>query len=45
LIGRNKERDHSEDLSVDKRIILEWILEKQWEVEDWMHLIQDRDHW
>jgi len=24
-----KERDHSEDLSVDGRIILEWILEKQ----------------
>jgi hypothetical protein len=27
LVGNLKERDHSEDLSVDGRIILEWTLE------------------
>jgi hypothetical protein len=28
LAGNPKVRDHSEDLGVDRRIILEWILEK-----------------
>jgi hypothetical protein len=36
-----KERDHSEDLGINGRIILEWILRKQ--VVDWIHLAQDRD--
>jgi hypothetical protein len=31
-----KGRDHSEDLSVDGRIILEWI---GWEGVDWMHVV------
>jgi hypothetical protein len=29
LIGNLEERDHSEDLGVDGRILLEWILGKQ----------------
>jgi hypothetical protein len=34
-----KGRDHLEDLGVDGRIILEWILEKLvWEVVDSIHL-------
>jgi hypothetical protein len=41
--GNLKERDHSEDLGIDGKIILEWILGK-WTV-DWMHLAQDRDQW
>jgi hypothetical protein len=41
-----KGRDHSEDLGVDGRIILEWILrEIRWEAVDWMHLAQDRVQW
>jgi hypothetical protein len=35
-----KERDHSEDLDADERIILRWILRKY---VDWIHLAQDRD--
>jgi hypothetical protein len=30
---------------VDRRIILEWILGKQWEGVDWIHLAHDRDQW
>jgi len=34
-----KGKDHSEDLSVDGKIILEWILmEIGWKCVDWMHL-------
>jgi len=39
-----KGNDHSEDLSVDGNIILEWVLDK-WECVDWIHLAQDRDQW
>jgi hypothetical protein len=28
-LENNRGRDHSEELGVDERIILEWILEKQ----------------
>jgi hypothetical protein len=35
-------KNHSDDLGVDGRIILEWIL--GWDVE-WMHLAQDRNQW
>jgi hypothetical protein len=34
-----KRRDHSEDLHVDGKVILEW------EGVDWMHLAQDRYLW
>jgi hypothetical protein len=37
-----KGRDHSEDLSVDGRTTLEWILGKGM---DWIYLAQDRDQW
>jgi hypothetical protein len=38
-----KGKGHSEDLSVDGKI-LEWILGKiAWGSVDWMHLAQDRD--
>jgi len=39
-----KGRYHSE-VGIHWRIILEWILEKQWEVTDWIHLVQDRNRW
>jgi hypothetical protein len=44
--GRIAGRDHSEDLGVGDKIILEWILGK-WSGEgvDWIHLAQDRDQW
>jgi hypothetical protein len=38
LIGRG----HSEDLGVDGRVILEWILGKDM---DWIHVAQDRYQW
>jgi hypothetical protein len=41
-----KVRDHSEDIGLDGRIILEWILWKSaWEGVDWIHVAQDRDLW
>jgi hypothetical protein len=40
-----KGRDHTEDLSVDGRIILKRILQKRWENVDRIHLAQDRDQW
>jgi hypothetical protein len=40
-----KGRDHAEYVTIDERIILERILEKRWEVMDWIHLAQDRDQW
>jgi hypothetical protein len=39
-----KGRDHSEDLDVCKRIILEWILGKCG-LADWIHMSQNRDQW
>jgi hypothetical protein len=35
-------RDHSEDLGIDGRMILEWII-REWGILKWMHLVQDRD--
>jgi hypothetical protein len=41
-----KGRDHSEDLGVDGRIILEWILWKiGWGSVDWIHVAQVRNQW
>jgi hypothetical protein len=37
--------DHLEDLGVDGRIILKWILEKWHGGMDWIDLAQDRDRW
>jgi len=38
LVGNLMERDHLEDLSVDKLIILKWIL-KKWDEEAWTGLL------
>jgi hypothetical protein len=40
-----REGDHLEDLGVDGRIILKWILEKLDVNMDWIDLAQDRDRW
>jgi hypothetical protein len=46
LSENQKGNDHSKDLGVDGKEILEWILEEiEWEGVDWMHLGQDRDQW
>jgi uncharacterized protein YjcR len=38
--------EHSEDLGVDVKIILKWILrELGWKVVNWIHLAQDRDQY
>jgi hypothetical protein len=38
LVGNLKERDHLEDLGLDKLIILNWIL-KKWDEEAWTGLL------
>ena len=46
LVGYLRERDHLEDPSLDRRIILRWIFRK-WDVGsmDWIELAQDGDKW
>jgi hypothetical protein len=40
------ERKHWNDLVVDGKITLEWILtELEWEDVDWMHLAKDGEQW
>jgi hypothetical protein len=46
LIGKPEGRVDSEDVGIDGRIILEWILGKHGRNDvDYMHLAQDRDQW
>jgi hypothetical protein len=40
-----EEREQSEDLNVDERTVLYWMLKKSWEVVDLVHLAQDRNQW
>jgi hypothetical protein len=44
--GDLREGDYLEDLGVNERIILEWII-KEWDGRgmDWIDLAQDRDRW
>jgi len=35
-----KDRNHLEDLGIDRRIILKW-----WRGMDWIDLAEDRDRW
>jgi hypothetical protein len=44
-LGNLKGRDHLEDLSVDGKIILGWILGKSVGSVEWMHLALDVDRW
>ena len=39
------EKIHFEDLDVNGRIILKWMLKKQDWCMDWIELAQDRDSW
>jgi len=46
LVGKPKGKILAEDLGVDGKIILEWILEKSGgENVDWIHVAQYRDQW
>jgi hypothetical protein len=45
LVENLKGTNNSEDLDVDGKLILKWILRKRWEIVEWMHLAQDRDQW
>jgi hypothetical protein len=39
-------RDHSEDIGVDGKVILQWIVGRLgWEGVYWIHLAQNRDQW
>jgi hypothetical protein len=40
-----KVRDHSKDISIDGKVILEWILGTGWESVKWVHLTQNKDQW
>ena len=41
--GNLKERDHLEDISVDGRVILKWVI-KKWDGDfDWINLGYDKD--
>jgi len=43
LVANLKGRDHTEDIGVNGKITLEWILEKIWlKTVEWMQLAQDR---
>jgi hypothetical protein len=45
LVGDLRERDHLEDVGMDRTIILKWIF-KQWDGGmHWIDLAQDRDRW
>jgi hypothetical protein len=44
-LGELRERDHLEDLGVDRTIVLKWIF-KQWDGGvDWIDMAQDKDRW
>jgi hypothetical protein len=43
--GNLRERDHSEDLGLDGRIIIKWTFRKWGREMDWIDLAQDRDRW
>jgi hypothetical protein len=47
LVGKPEGKRPLEDIGVDGKIIVEWILEKliEWIGMYWMHLTQDRDQW
>jgi hypothetical protein len=40
-----KERDHSEDLVTDGRIILNSFKDVDWIRVEWIYFIQERDNW
>jgi hypothetical protein len=40
-----REREHLEDLGVNERKILKWIIKKWDKSMDWIDLAQDRDRW
>jgi hypothetical protein len=45
-VGRHRERDHLEDLDINRKIMLRQIFRK-WGCGgmDWINLAQDRDRW
>jgi hypothetical protein len=43
LVGKPERKRPLEDIGVDGKVILEWIL--GWVGVDWMNLVQDRDQW
>jgi len=46
MVGDLKERDHLEDLGVDKRLIKKMDLQEVgWRGKNWIDQLQDRDRW
>jgi len=44
-LGNMQETDHVEDLGIDGRVVLKWVLRNTWEAVDWINLAHDRDQW
>jgi hypothetical protein len=38
-----RSRDHLEDLYVDRKVMLKWILETGWDSMGWINVAEDRD--
>jgi hypothetical protein len=43
--GTLRYRDHLEDLGLDRKIILNWIIKRWDRGMDWIELAQDKDKW
>ena len=43
--GNLGEREHSEDLCIDGKMILKWFFKKWFGIIDWIDLTHDRDSW
>jgi hypothetical protein len=39
IVGNLKQQD------IDERILLNWILKKEWEGVDWIHMPKNKYHW
>ena len=43
--GNLGEREHLEDICIDRKMILKWIFKKWFGSMDWIDLTHDRDGW
>ena len=44
-LGNVKKRDDLEDLGIERKTILKWILKMRMEDMDWINVARDRDKW
>jgi hypothetical protein len=42
IVGKSERKNHLDDLSIDGKVILKWIMGEIWrEVVDWIRLVRD----